>query len=148
MRFQRILILILTVLSLVACGEATDTRPGQPIAHRRAAFKKLLLAFEPMGVELREKRYNANQFIDQAKMLASLKNSPWPYFEVDSNYPPTHAKAKVWSDPDQFKSAQQAFVHAVDRLALVAEDRDEAQVVTAYEAVQESCRNCHKSFKD
>src|SRR5664279_1935360 len=148
MRFRQILILVLPLLSLMACGEATDTRPGQPIAHRRAAFKKLLAAFEPMGIELLEKRYDANQFITQSKVLASLENGPWPYFGVDTNYPPTHAKAKVWSDPDQFKVAQQTFLQAVDRLVLVAEDRDEAHVMTAYEAVQDSCRNCHKAFKD
>ena len=148
MRFQRILILVLPLLSLIACGEATDPRPGQPIAHRRAAFKKVLLAFEPMGIELREKRYDSNQFIGQAKVLASLKNDPWLYFGVDTNYPPTHAKAEVWSDPDRFKAAQQAFLLAVDRLVLVAEDRDEVHVMTAYEAVQDSCRNCHKSFKE
>jgi cytochrome c556 len=145
---QRILILVLTVLSLIACGEATDTRPGQPVAHRRAAFKKLLLAFEPMGVELREKHYDSNQFIGQAKVFAGLKDTPWTYFGVDTNYPPTHAKANVWSDPDQFKADQQAFLQAVDRLLLVAEDRDEAHVVTAYEALQNSCRNCHKSFRE
>jgi cytochrome c556 len=132
----------------MACGEVTDDRPGQPITHRRAAFKKILLAFEPMGIELRENRYDANQFIDQAKALARLKNEPWSYFGVDTNYPPTHAKAKVWSDPDQFKVSQETFLQAVDRLNLVAEKRDEGLVRTAYEAVQNSCRNCHKSFKE
>jgi len=48
------LIIVLTALTLMACGEAADTRPGQPVAHRRAAFKKILLAFEPIGVQLRE----------------------------------------------------------------------------------------------
>jgi len=148
MRLQRDLIIVLTVLSLMACGEATDTHAGQPVAHRRAAFKKILLAFEPIGVQLREKQYNSNRLIDQAKLLASLKNDPWSYFDADTNYPPTHAKAKIWSDPDQFRAAQQTFVQAVDRFALVVEDHDETHAKAAYEAVQESCRNCHKAFKD
>ena len=145
---QRDLIVVLTALSLMACGEATDTHAGQPVAHRRAAFKKILLAFEPIGVQLREKQYNSNRLIDQAKLLASLKNDPWSYFDADTNYPPTHAKAKIWSDPDQFRAAQQTFVQAVDRFALVVEDHDETHAKAAYEAVQDSCRNCHKAFKD
>ena len=148
MRLQRDLIIVLTVLSLMACGEATDTHAGQPVAHRRAAFKKILLAFEPIGVQLREKQYNSNRLIDQAKLLASLKNDPWSYFDADTNYPPTHAKAKIWSDPDLFRAAQQTFVQAVDRFALVVEDHDETHAKAAYEAVQDSCRNCHKAFKD
>ena len=145
---QRDLIVVLIALSLMACGEATDTHAGQPVAHRRAAFKKILLAFEPIGVQLREKQYNSNRLIDQAKLLASLKNDPWSYFDADTNYPPTHAKAKIWSDPDQFRAAQQTFVQAVDRFALVVEDHDETHAKAAYEAVQDSCRNCHKAFKD
>jgi len=148
MRPQRYLMVVLTALSLMACGEATDTHAGQPVAHRRAAFKKILLAFEPIGISLREKQYDSNRLIDQAKLLASLKNDPWPYFDGDTNYPPTHAKAKVWSDPDQFRAAQQVFIHAVDRFTLVIQDHDEANARAAYEAVQDSCRNCHKAFKD
>jgi len=148
MRRQRILIIMLTMLSLIACGEATDTHPGQPVAHRRVAFKKILLAFEPISIQLREKKYDSNRLIEQTKLLASLKNDPWPYFGADTNYPPTHAKAKLWSNPDQFKVAQQTFIQAVDRFVLVANDRDEAHARAAYEAVKDSCRNCHKAFRD
>jgi len=97
---------------------------------------------------LREKQYDSNQLIGQAKQLAALKNDPWPYFDADTNYPPTHAKAKVWIDPDQFNTAQQTFLQAVGRFVLVAEDRDEVHARAAYEAVQDSCRNCHRVFRD
>ena len=148
MRFRTLLISVFFLATLTACGESTDTRDGQPVTHRRAAFKKILLAFEPMGIQLREKRYNANQFVDQAKELASLKDGPWSYFGEGTNYPPTHAKAKVWSEPDQFETARQVFLNATDGLLHAAESSDEKLVTVAYEAVHDSCRNCHHTFKD
>jgi cytochrome c556 len=148
MRCQFLLITVLIPLVLSACGEPADTRSGQPVTHRRTAFKKILRAFEPMGIQLRNKRYDAKQFIDQARELASLKNDPWHYFGDDTNYPPTRAKATVWSEPGQFETARQAFLQATDRLVMAAESRDEKNVTTAYETVHDSCRNCHKAFRD
>ncbi|MFZ4535995.1 c-type cytochrome [Propionivibrio sp.] len=147
MRYPTILIAALISLTLTACSEPQDTRPGQPVDHRRAAFKKILLAFEPMGIQLREKQYKADRFIVQAKELAKLKDGPWQYFGTDTNYPPTHATAKVWSEADHFEADRQAFLQAIDRLVLAAESGEEKQVATAYEAVHDSCRKCHKTFK-
>lgn len=148
MRPHTSLICVFFLFTLTACGEPADTHTGQPVTHRRAAFKKILLAFEPMGIQLRERKYNADQFIVQARELARLKDGPWPYFGEDTNYPPTRAKAKVWSAPDQFETARQVFVKATDSLVSAAESRDEKRITAAYEAVHDSCGNCHRTFKE
>ena len=148
MRCKKLLITALTAFLLTACGEPADTRPGQPVSARRAAFKKILLAFEPMGIALREKQYNADQFIAQADSLAQVKNGPWSHFGPDTNYPPTRARAAVWSDTARFEAERKTFLAAVDGLVLVAASRDETKIRVAYEAVHESCRSCHKAFKD
>ncbi|MDP3540803.1 MAG: cytochrome c [Azonexus sp.] len=148
MRRQAILIAALLPLLLTACGEPEDTRPGQPVAQRRAAFTKILKSFEPMGIQLKKNRYDADQFLLHAKTLSELKEGPWQHFGPDTNYPPTHATGKVWSDPEQFEAARQRFFKAADELVLAAGTRKEAAVRTAYETLHESCRNCHKTFKD
>ena len=149
MRCQTVLIATLGALLLTACGgEPADTRPGQPVSERRAAFKKILLAFEPMGIALREKRYDADRFIAQAGELAKVKDGPWRHFGPDTNYPPTHAMAAVWSDASRFAAAREAFLLAVDSLTLAAASRDEAKIASAYAAVHDSCRSCHRAFKE
>lgn len=148
MRHLPRLLPILLALALGACGEPADTRPGQPVSQRRAAFKKILLAFEPMGIQLREKQYDADRFIVLADALGKAKDGPWSHFGPDTNYPPTHAKARVWSEPERFESDRTLFLRAVDQLLVVAASRDEEKVAIAYEAVHDSCRNCHKAFKD
>lgn len=147
MPYARILVVLLFPLALAACGEPPDDRPGQPVTHRRDAFKKILHAFEPMGIQLRKQQYKPDLFLERAKELASVKDGPWKYFAADTNYPPTHATAKVWSEPEQFKKEQQEFLTATDRLLQAAESRDEKAVAAAYEAVHERCRSCHKTFK-
>lgn len=148
MRYSKILIATLLPLAIAACGEPADTRPGQPVTHRRAAFAKILHAFEPMGLQLRNKEYKADKFLERAKELAAAKDEPWQYFGPDTNYPPTHATAKVWSEPAQFEKERQEFLVATDRLLLAAESRDEKNVAAAYEALHEHCRSCHKVFKE
>ncbi|MFZ2268759.1 MAG: cytochrome c [Azonexus sp.] len=142
-------ILIVAICSLLAaCGEPADTHPGQPVTHRRAAFEKILHAFEPMGVQLRAGQYKPDAFLARAKELASVKEGPWQYFGPDTNYPPTHATAKVWSEPAEFDKERQAFLAASGELLLAAESRDEKKVAVAYEVVHQTCRTCHKSFKE
>ena len=149
MRHQALLIAALSAFILTACGgEPADTRPGQPVSARRAAFKKILLAFEPMGIALREKQYDADRLIAQAGELGQVKDGPWRHFGADTNYPPTRAKPSVWSEAERFAANRDAFLLAVDRLILAAASRDEKKVATAYDAVHDSCRSCHKSFKD
>lgn len=147
MRCKAVPIAALIALTLVACGEAPDNHPDKPVTHRRDAFQKILKAFEPMGIELRKNRYNADQFITQSRDLAARKDGPWPYFGAGTNYPPTHANDKVWSEPEKFEAARQAFIKAADNLVAAADSRDEKQVTVAYEALHDTCRDCHKAFK-
>ncbi|MDR2165905.1 MAG: cytochrome c [Zoogloeaceae bacterium] len=137
----------LSCLSLAACAPATDTRPGQPVAHRQQAFREILKSFEPMGMALRENRYDPETFLRHARALEQQKDAPWPYFGPETNYPPTRSKNAVWSEAALFASERDAFLQAVTRLRQAAETRDEAQARPAYEAVHERCRVCHKAFK-
>lgn len=141
-------LLLLPVLLLTACGEVEDTRPGQPVATRQKAFKAMLRSFEPMGVQLREHRYAPDTFLQQARMLHQLKDAPWSHFGPDTHYPPTKATAKVWQEPERFAAEREAFLKAVDALLAAAESRVEERVKPAYQAVQDSCRSCHKPFRN
>ena len=148
MRYHLLPILALLPLILTACGEPPDTHPGQPLTHRRAAFEGILRTFEPMGIQLRKNQYKPDQFIAQARELARVKDAPWQYFGPDTNYPPTRANDKVWNEPEKFDTARKTFLQATDRLLQAAESRDEKRVTAAYEELQESCRSCHKAFRN
>lgn len=140
-------ILALPALLLAACGEPADNRPGQPVAHRRAAFKEILRVYEPMGVMLRTDEYDADRFKSLAQQLVAKREAPWSYFGPDTLYPPSHAKAEVWSQSEKFAAGKKAFVDATDKLAAVAGTKDTKAAAAAYRAVEETCEDCHKAFK-
>ena len=139
---------LLMAVALAGCGEPQDTRPGQPVAHRRSAFKEILRVYEPMGVMLRDDEYDAKKFKAAADKLLTLRETPWEYFAPDTLYPPSHAKAEVWSEAAKFAAARKAFIDATDKLAAVAgPSTDRQRVQAAYDAVEEACSDCHKAFK-
>lgn len=142
------LLAALAAVLLAACGaEPEDTRPGQPVAHRRAAFKDLLRYFEPMGVMLREDQYNPVKFKSMLTEVMARRETPWQYFQPDTLYPPSHSKPEVWSQADKFAQAKQTFMDATDKLAAVAGTADKAEAGRAYAAVADTCKRCHDDFK-
>ena len=146
--FSRFTAAVAVATLLVACsGQVEDTRPGQPVKTRQTAFKELLKSFEPMGVMLRDNRYDPDKFVTMTTTLMSKRDAPWSHFGPDTNYPPTKATAEVWSKPAEFEREKQAFFAATDKLQAAVNSKDQAQVGAAYEAVHDSCKSCHKTFK-
>ena len=139
---------LILALSLSACGEPEDTRPGQPVAHRRAAFKDILEVFEPMGQMLQKDTLDTRTFQALAQQLVAKRDAPWNYFGADTRYPPSHARAEVWSEAEKFAASKKAFFDATDKLAAAAGGGDRKQLAAAYTAVQDSCKSCHKAFKE
>lgn len=143
-----VLLAVLSVPLLSACGEPEDTRPGQPVAHRRAAFKEIVKTFEPMGVMLRTDKYNAKEFQRLAAQLQQQGTAPWDYFGPDTQYPPSHAKDAVWQAPEKFARHKEAFLKASQQLAKQSSDgADRATLEKIYQTLHDTCRDCHKDFK-
>ena len=134
---------------LAACSsQVEDTRPGQPVKTRQTAFKAMLRSFEPMGVMLRDNRYDPDKFVAMTATLMSQRDAPWSHFGPDTNYPPTKATPKVWSEPEKFVQARQAFLAATDDFKAAVDSKDKARVEHSYQAVYDACQNCHKPFKE
>ena len=143
------LTLITATLLLGACSDKVkDTHPQQLVTQRQAVFKKMTKTLEPMGLVARgHKDYVKVEFMESAQALKDLSSQPWVFFSADGNYPPTKATPEVWSKPAEFEQEKQAFIAATDKLQAAVQSKDKAQVGTAYEAVHDSCKSCHKQFK-
>lgn len=142
------LLLASATLLLPACsGEVEDTRPGQPVKTRQASFKDIIRSFEPMGVMLRGKNFNADKFLVMANELVAKREAPWAHFGPDTNYPPTKATAEVWQQPEKFERDRLAFIAATDTLLAAAQTKDRQQLEAPYQAVYDTCQGCHKTFR-
>lgn len=138
---------LLTVAGLTACGEVEDTRPGQPVKTRQVAFKEIVKHFEPMGVMLRKGQFDAQRFATLAAAFHERQNGPWSHFGPDTNYPPTKATPDVWLKADVFEKEHQAFLKAGDNLLAAAQTQDRNRVSAAYDTLHDTCKHCHKQFK-
>ena len=138
------------VLSLTACNDTPkDTHPDQPVTKRNAIFKQFTRTLEPMGLVARERQaYNAREFLANALELEKISSQPWVYFTPDSNYPPTHAKAQVWSQSAEFKAAQDSYLASVGQLVKAAQGGDVTVIRPAVNDVQKSCKSCHNQFRN
>ncbi|MDR0529829.1 MAG: cytochrome c [Zoogloeaceae bacterium] len=133
--------------AFTSCAPAEDTRPGQPVAHRQAAFKAIMEEFEPMGAALRRGDFPSDEFLKRAERLFALKDDPWPYFGADTQYPPSKAEDRLWREPEIFAARRDDFLKAAESLRAAAKQRDEKSAREAWKTVEESCRACHKTYK-
>ncbi|MCL2345724.1 MAG: cytochrome c [Desulfobulbus sp.] len=145
---MRFLLPLAAIALFAACsGEVEDSRPGQPVKTRQQAFKDILRSFEPMGVMLRDKTYDADKFLTLANDLVARRDAPWAHFGPDTDYPPTKATAEVWRQPEKFAEKKQAFIAAADALLAAARTKDGKQLDAPYQAVYDACQDCHKTFR-
>ena len=141
--------LVAATALLSACsGRVKDTHPQQLVSKRQAIFKKFTKTLEPMGLVARDRQdYARADFMASALALQELASQPWTYFTADGNYPPTRARPEVWSQPGEFKQAQDNYLAAVDTLVQVAGSADLPDIRASVEAVQKSCKSCHDQFR-
>ena len=141
--------LVAATALLSACsGRVKDTHPQQLVSKRQAIFKKFTKTLEPMGLVARDRQdYVKPDFMASALALQELSSQPWAYFTADGNYPPTRAKPEVWSQPGEFKKAQDNYLAAIDTLVQVAGSADLPGIRASVEAVQKNCKSCHDQFR-
>lgn len=141
--------LVAATALLSACSDrAKDSHPQQLVSKRQAIFKKFTKTLEPMGLVARGRQdYARADFMASALALQELASQPWTYFTADGNYPPTRARPEVWSQPGEFKQAQDNYLAAIDTLVQVAGSADLPGIRASVEAVQKSCKSCHDQFR-
>lgn len=149
MQKSTLITLIAATALLGACSErAKDTHPQQLVSKRQAIFKNFTKTLEPMGLVARDRQdFVKAEFVASALALQELSSQPWPYFTADGNYPPTRAKPAVWSQPGEFKLAQDTYLASVEKLVLAAQSADLPAVRASVQAVEKSCKNCHDQFR-
>jgi cytochrome c556 len=140
-------LLLLAGSLLTACGEPEDTRPGQPVKTRQAAFKDILRAYEPITKMVKDDNIDPEKFATLSATLMTKRDGPWSHFGPDTNYPPTKAKPEVWEKAAAFDEAKSEFMAATDAMHAAAQSGDKSQMVDAYGRVFQSCKSCHDSFR-
>ncbi|SFM24739.1 c-type cytochrome [Halopseudomonas yangmingensis] len=136
-------------LTLAACSSPVD--PDSPEGKRQAAFKQILNHSEPMvGMLTGRLSFDGERFAEHAAQLQALSDAPWEYFPSPGNSnQPNAARPKIWSDPEGFSAAVDAYKATVEHLlAVTVEGVDSAdQVRGPMTEVQRACKSCHDAYR-
>ncbi len=84
---------------------------------------------------------------DHAHALALMSKDIVALFPKGSDFGETGAKDAVWEKPAEFKKAADAAKEKTAAFAKVVASGDTKNYVPAFKAVAETCKACHKTFR-
>lgn len=141
---KKVLIAALSCLTLLSPAFAAD-----PIAARKDVFEQYKKTFGAMGKTMKgETPYSKNEFAKLAAHLDELAQLPWQHFPQGSDKGKTEARPEIWSKPDAWKTAISDHKAATAKLKQVATTDDMAAIKAQFGATQQTCKACHKSFRN
>ena len=85
------------------------------------------------------------EFAQLAAQLKATADEPWQHYTAGSR---GDATAAVWEQPQAFRAAIKQFNDAVTALDQAAKRHHYPAIQTAFGQVGQSCKSCHKQFKD
>ncbi len=135
-------------LTVSGCGKVD---PNSPVQQRKAIFKKMVKTNEELGGMVRGRiAFDAKRFQSLSETLFDLSSQPWPLF-VEFNTPPsgekTMAAEGLWHDKAGFEREQTHFVEVVSQLKAASASGKMDVIRPAFQAVEASCKQCHKAFR-
>lgn len=86
--------------------------------------------------------------VTEAGNLASWASEMAAYFPRNSNQSPSEAKEDVWLRWDDFLIAIQSFEDSASTLVDVASSGDSGAIGQAFKDVTQSCKSCHREFRE
>lgn len=144
---------VLAVGVVAASNVIADDEQKSPeemaIEYRQDAFHMIKYHFGPMAAMVKgDKEFNAEAFAKNAEAVAALSKFPINGFIEGSDMGETEAKSEIWSNMDDFKKKMETFQVEAASLAEVAKGGDMAAIKPQFGKVGESCKACHKEYKE
>lgn len=93
-------------------------------------------------------QFPAAEFAKLSEQLQQTAGEPWAHYGSDSRGGGSDAADAVWERPQDFQAAIKRFNDAAAALHRAAQAGSYAEVKTAFDQVGQSCKACHKTFKD
>jgi cytochrome c556 len=153
MIFQRHIILPL-LCSGVLLGGASVVQAGDTdaaVEYRQGLMNVFAWNAKPMGAMAKGKQaFDAARFAALAKDLqrASQLDMLGAFPEASEGHPDSDAMPDIWLDWEGFESRLDTFRSEAAKLVKVAAGGDEQAMKAQFDNTFDSCRDCHRNFKD
>jgi cytochrome c556 len=145
----------LTTALLLGAAVASPVLADEPTAqekaikYRQAAMTLVGSNFKPMGAMIKgELPYDAEIFARHASDMAAVSGIDiLRGFPEDSEGEGSEAKGEIWLEWEDFAAKMDDMKTEADKLAATAASGDKAAIKKQFAATGETCKSCHKKFK-
>lgn len=148
MMLKRLSVVLLTCLTLTACG---GVDPNSPLGQRKTIFKQMLKTSEDLGGMLRGRlAFDGQKFADGAVKLDTLSREPWKHFPQVREDDETAARAEVWEKQARFQDLARQLEAATGELVAVTriQPLKPAALAAPTDKVEAACKACHTEFRN
>ena len=143
---MRLFILFLTIaISFSVVSNATNNT-ADVINERKSFFKKSQQDIKGLYASIRSG--NLDEIKTYSMSLAEWAAVMPEYFPEGSGGGVSDASAKIWEDFDGFKEAAKKFELAALSVVEAANLSDKDAIMAAASTVGDSCKSCHRKFKN
>ncbi len=133
---------------VVSTTAAAQVRPEVMVKQRQAAMALQGKYFGPMAAMAQDKApFKADVVAYNASLLDALSRMPWDGFDASTKDVKSATLPAAYTDTAKFKSAQDQFNSAVEKLVAASKGSDMAATKAAIGAVGKTCGGCHDNFR-
>lgn len=150
---QKTLAIAVAITSVAVMSNVMADEQKSPeeaaVDYRQGAFTMIKHHFGPMAAMMKgDMEFNAAEFTKNAEAVAALSKFPSNGFIAGSYEGETEAKAEIELNADDFKKKMETFQVEALALAETAKGGDMAAIKPQFGKVGESCKACHKEYKE
>lgn len=130
---------------------AADETPADIIKMRHDRLKDLGVEAKAIGGQAKSGTLDRAIMTEAAKKIAATAHEIQTWFPKGSGPESgvkTLAKPDIWTKPDEFKAAADAFAPAADKLVEVVANGDAPAIFAQLQATGKTCHDCHKPFRN
>ena len=136
-----LLINIFFINALYAYDGAKDI-----VKERMDKFKTSKTLMQKINKGIQNQDFNVIE--NSADQLLIWSKEMIKYFPEGSDGMPSEASINIWKDPDGFKTAINNFQNASLNLITKSQTKNMEQTVNAFRDLAETCKGCHKKYRN
>ena len=138
------------LLGILSLGLVAATTPADTVRARIASYRELGAAYKGVNDSLRGSELQTVMLGQYARQIRNASRAQYSLFPAGSGASagvPNKAKPEIWSNPNGFKAAQDAFSRQADALVIAVQLGDAARIRATARTLGGTCKGCHDSFR-
>ncbi len=118
------------------------------IKYRQNMMKTISMHYKSLKLLSAGRITQPEQWLPQAQGLNNMAKMITTAFPEESDFGETDAKESIWENKPDFNEKADALVKFSGKLVSLIEQGEQKQVPELMREVSQSCKNCHKNYRE